>query len=421
MNSLETLRFLNQEEVIDAAAEHDTPLFVYDEASLRAQADEALAFNAPFGLEVRYAMKANSHREILRIFADKGLGIDASSGFEAERAILAGIKPSNISITSQELPKNLKELVEEGVDFNACSLHQLREYGKLFPGTKVGVRINPGSGTGHSPKTNVGGPLSSFGIWHEYLDEVLEVAEEYDLEINRLHTHIGTGGDPQVWTDVARMTLEQVKRLPDVTTVDFGGGFKVARMQNEVGTKLSVVGPVIADAIKKFYEETGRKLKLEIEPGTFLVANAGSLITTIRDIVDTGKAGHQFIKIDSGMTEVLRPSLYGAQHPLVVVNDRPLQPEKYVVVGHACESGDLLTPKPGEPEVVDERLLQHAEIDDLLVIEGVGAYCASMSADNYCSFPSAAAFMRRMDGKMVLISKPGSLEEVTARERNLSV
>lgn len=416
MNQIETLAFLTPGEVTSVAQKHGTPVFVYDEATLRRQADAALAFPAPFGLTVRYAMKANPNSHVLGVFNDKNVQIDASSGFEAERAIRAGVAPENILITSQELPKNLKELVGLGVEFNACSLHQLQEYGKQFPGTDVSIRINPGLGSGHSNRTNVGGPSSSFGIWHEYIDEVLAVAERHSLTIKRLHTHIGSGSDPDVWTKVAQMSLEQVTLLPDVEILDLGGGFKVARMQDEIATDLQVVGPVIAEALERFYKDTGRKLKLEIEPGTFLVANAGSLVTTVHDIVDTGESGYTFLKVDTGMTEIMRPSLYGAQHPLIVVNDRPKEHKKYVVVGHCCESGDLLTPYPGDPEAIADRLLQTAAIGDLMVIEGAGAYCAYMSAQNYNSFPLRPEVMKRLDGSFVEICRRETLDEMLSLE-----
>jgi len=416
MNQVETLNFLSSEEVATVAKQFGTPVFVYDEKILQRQADVALAFAAPFGLTVRYAMKANPNSHILKVFNKKGVQIDASSGFEAERAMLAGIKPEDILITSQELPKNLKELVEQGVHFNACSLHQLSEYGKQFPGSKVSVRINPGLGSGHSNRTNVGGPSSSFGIWHEYVNDVLAIASKYGLTINRLHTHIGSGSDPDVWTKVANMSLEQVRQFPDVEILDLGGGFKVARMEDEIGTDLQTVGPVINEAFTRFYKETGRKLKLEIEPGTFLVANAGSLVTTIHDIVDTGESGFTFLKVDTGMTEIMRPSLYGAQHPLVVVNDQPKEYKKYVVVGHCCESGDLLTPYPGDPEAIADRLLQKADIGDLIVVEGVGAYCAYMSAQNYNSFPLRPEVVRMSNGKLVEICRRETIEEMLSLE-----
>lgn len=415
-HQIEQLQFLSPTEVETLAQQYGTPVFVYDEATLRHRAQEVLDFQAPFGLTVRYAMKANPNAAILHLFDSMGIHIDASSGFEAERAIRAGIDPAKILITSQEFPKNIGPLVEQGVQFNACSLHQLETYGKLFPGASVGVRINPGLGSGHSNRTNVGGPASSFGIWHEYTDKIKALAKKYNLTVDRLHTHIGSGSDPAVWARVAQMSLEQVKSFPDVTTLNLGGGFKIARMQEEHATEMHVVSKVVEDALSSFERQTGRKLKLEIEPGTFLVANAGSLITTIDDKVDTGADGYQFLKLDSGMTDILRPSLYGAQHPIVVVNKRRKRVQDYVVVGHCCESGDLLTPAPGDPESILPRKLQYAEIGDRVVIEAVGAYCAAMSPHGYNSFPTTPALLRKVGGGMIQIGRSNTPDEMLATE-----
>jgi diaminopimelate decarboxylase len=130
---------------------------------LREAAEQVLALPAPFGFTPRYAMKANSNRTVLKLFDSMGLHIDASSGYEAERAMAAGIPGGKIQLTAQELPKNLKELVEAGVLYNACSLHQIEAYGKLFPGTALAVRINPGvSGAVLASSRSIsGGAISS--------------------------------------------------------------------------------------------------------------------------------------------------------------------------------------------------------------------------------------------------------------------
>lgn len=416
MEHLDQLRFLKDSQVKNIAKEYGTPVFVYSEAILADQARSALNFPAPYGLRVRYAMKANPNSHFLKLFDEAGLCIDASSGYEASRAIRAGVAPSKILITSQELPVNLKELVDEGVEFNACSLHQLDTYGQMFPGSEVSVRINPGIGSGHSFKTNVGGPASSFGIWHEYIDEIHKLAKKHDLKITRLHTHIGSGSDPEVWKRAAELSIGQVRKFPDVTTINLGGGFKVARMRDEIGTDLQAVGKVVANALEEFARDSGRKLHLEIEPGTYLTANAGSLVASVIDVVDTGEEGYTFLKIDSGMTELMRPSLYGSQHPIVVVNGLSEKHRKYVVVGHCCESGDLLTPFPEDPEALAPRLLQEAKIGDLLVIEGVGAYCAYMSAQNYNSFPLRSEVAFKPDGQVVEICRRETLDEMQALE-----
>ncbi|MDQ2973173.1 MAG: diaminopimelate decarboxylase [bacterium] len=369
-----------------------SPVFVYEKAILEDSARNVLSIPAPFGLTVRYAMKANPYPEILKVFKQVGIEIDASSGFEAEAAIKSGYSGGEILLTSQELPQNLKELVSTGVQFNATSLRQLRVYAEAFPGTEVSVRINPGIGSGHSNRTNVGGQTSSFGVWHEYIPEVLSICEQSGLTVKRVHTHIGSGSDPEVWQEAIKISLELTKSFVHATVLNLGGGFKVARMPEEKGADMLAIGGVLKRQLENFYDETGRKLHLELEPGTFLVANAGTLLARVEDIVDTGTNGYNFIKINSGMHDILRPSLYGAQHPIEVLNDL-LEMVEYVVVGHNCESGDLLTPAPGDPESLLPRLLNKAEIGDIVAIGGTGAYCASMSAHGYNGFPSAKEVM----------------------------
>lgn len=110
---------------------------------------------------------------------------------------------------------------------NACSLLQLEKFGQAFPGGEVGLRVNPGLGSGGTGRTNVGGPSSSFGIWHELLPQAKEIVAKYNLKVIRIHTHIGSGSDPEVWQRVARLNMDTVRQFPDVTTLNMGGGYKV--------------------------------------------------------------------------------------------------------------------------------------------------------------------------------------------------
>jgi diaminopimelate decarboxylase len=418
---MERLTFLSDERVRELVRDHPTPFYVYDEDTLRDRARQVLAFPNAYGLVGRYAMKALPTAAILRLLVDEGLMIDASSGFEAERALRAGVAPEKIQITAQELPQNLKSLVEQGVLFNACSLNQLRAYGELFPGSELSVRINPGLGSGHSNRTNVGGPSASFGIWHEQIDQVREIAASFELRITRMHSHIGSGSDPDKWVVCAKMTLAIAALLPDVTTVSLGGGFKVGRMANEDSTDLLAVGQKVAPEVEAFAERTGRQLALEIEPGTFIAANCGALVCSVTDLVETGgsEPGHRFIKIDAGMTEIVRPSMYGAQHPIVVVpreSDPGRGEGEFLVTGHCCESGDILTPEPGNPEGLAPRVLTKPRIGDALVIEGAGAYCASMASKNYNAFPECAELLLRSNGRVDLIRKRQTLDQMLQNE-----
>merc|ERR1719181_1545552 len=187
-------------------------------------------------------MKASPNAAILQLFAAEGLHVDASSGYEVHRAIAAGVAPENISLSSQELPEFFADLVALGVKINACSLSQLQRFGEACPGAEVGLRFNPGLGSGGTGKTNVGGPSSSFGIWHELVPEVQEIVKKYNLNVIKVHTHIGSGSDPAIWQKVAGMSLALVEKFPSVTVLNLGGGYKVGRMAGEASTELGIVG-----------------------------------------------------------------------------------------------------------------------------------------------------------------------------------
>jgi len=417
---METLNLLDEERVRELIAEFPTPFFVYDEDTIRASARQVLAFPNAFGLVARYAMKALPTAAVLRLMVDEGLQIDASSGYEAERALRAGVAPELIQVTAQEFPHNLHELVEQGVLFNACSLNQLQRYGEMFPGSELSLRINPGLGSGHSNRTNVGGPSASFGIWHEFLDQVMEISAAHGLRLTRMHTHIGSGSDPDKWVVCAKMSLAIAARLEEVRLLSLGGGFKVGRMATEDSADLVAIGQKIVPEVEAFARQHGRELEIEIEPGTFLAANCGALVCGITDLVETSEeSGNRFIKIDAGMTEIVRPSMYGAQHPIVVVPREPggeRTTGEFLVVGHCCESGDIFTPVPGNPEGLAPRRLIEPQVGDALVVEGAGAYCSSMAAKNYNAFPECAELLLRSDGEVEIIRHRQTLDQLLQNE-----
>ena len=410
--------FLNDNQVRTIRAEFGSPVYVYDQRTLETQAEAVLNFPNAFGLTARYAMKALPNSTVIRILTQKGLHIDASSGYEAERAMRAGVPGPHIMLTAQQMPKNLKHLIGRGVIFNACSLNQLQTFGDLFPGRSLSVRINPGMGSGHSKRTNVGGHAASFGIWHEYISDVHKICKQCDLTITTMHTHIGSGSDPEVWERVALMSLKICVGFKNATTLSLGGGYKIGRMPGEVSTDLQVIGQHMAEAFEMTARQTGRSLRLEVEPGTYLVANAGAIVATAIDVVDTGKDGYKFIKTDTGMTEVIRPSMYGAQHPIAAMpaEEEERGVEEYIVVGHCCESGDVLTPAPDDPEGLQPRMLTQTKVGDAVVIGGAGAYCAGMSSKNYNSFPEAAEVLLDRDGALHLIRKRQTLDQVLENE-----
>ena len=147
-------RFLDFNTAQSVAESFGTPVYAYDEATLKANAAAVLAFPNAFGLTARYAMKASPNAAILQIFRKAGLHIDASSAYEVRRAIASGYDASQISLSTQELPEDFAELYEAGLEINACSLDQLERFGKAFPGRTIGLRFNPGSGSGGNSLSN---------------------------------------------------------------------------------------------------------------------------------------------------------------------------------------------------------------------------------------------------------------------------
>lgn len=377
------------------------PSYVYSEHVLLEQIEKIVS-SVPAWTVVRYAMKANSNPFLIKLITDQGLYIDASSGYEVQHALRLGIPYDRIQLTSQEFADFLDDEFRQGVQFVACSLSQLERFGQKFPGHTVGIRCNPGVGSGMYGKVNTGGVTSSFGIWHESLLEAKAIAQKHNLRIVKLHTHIGSWSDPVTWMWVAHLSCEIAEQLPDVEVINLWWGFKIKRYHHEKETNMQEIFTVISEVFRQFSQKSWRTYKLEIEPGTYLVWNAWAILCQVWDIVNTGEEWYHFLKLTTGMDAILRPTMYGAQHPITILKnvsvDHPLgwsDTEEYVVVGHCCESWDLLTPELWNPEKISTRTLPKATIWDFVVIDGCGAYCAGMSAKWYNSFPSQPELLLR--------------------------
>lgn len=370
----------------------EIPRYEYSRSKICERIDYLKNLSAPYGLTVRYAVKANPHREIIKLMDQFSIYFDASSSYEASELLAQGILGKHISLSSQQSPHNLQELLDAGVLFVATSLKQLRLFLESNHPNTVGIRINPNMGVGHNNRTSTGGLNSGFGIWYEYAKKAIELAKTQNVVIDRLHIHVGSGADPSIWGEVMDRSLSIAEKFNDVRSLDIGGGYKVHRYGEEKETDMVAIMDIFADKLKFFYERTGRELHLEIEPGTYFIAHAGTLIAQVDDIVDTGKNGYTFLRLNTGMDDFLRSAMYGARHKIEILNDTQTTKE-YVVIGHNCESGDIFTPVSGNPEEIEIRTLKEAKIGDEVRIYDTGAYCASMRAKWYNSFPGAVEVM----------------------------
>lgn len=436
MSTLAPFGRVTPQSIVQAAAlVGSTPLYLYDEAMIAQRCRDVLAMPNAFGLSARYAMKANSSRAILELVAEQGMGIDASSLNEARRARRAGVAAERIMLTSQEIPegqdrRDLEALMGEGLTYNACSQRQLEAVAPFAraKGIALSVRVNPGVGAGESVTRNTGDKYSSFGVHLANLDRLNAFAREAGVTIGQVHVHIGSGGDPAAWAENIDRMLEIVERhFPDATTLNLGGGFKEARMPDEQAADIRALGEHARKRFEAFAARTGRKPHMAVEPGTYVVANAGYLVTRVVDRKWSGPGGFEFILADGGMEANTRPLLYGSRHPFYVVsrtgellssefnlNDPNVELDFRVVVGRCCESGD--SQSLDHHGHIIPRMMADPQVGDFMVVGGAGAYCASMSPFNYNSYLQAPEVLLAADGSLQVIRKPQTLDQVVANE-----
>ena len=369
-----------------AVRRHGSPLWAYDANTINARIDQLQGFDL-----VRYAQKANPNLHILRLMRARGLALDAVSLGEIERALAAGAtldrQPAELVLTSDVLDRaTLARVVEAGIEVNAGSIDMLRQLGECSPGHRVWLRINPGFGHGHSRKTNTGGENSKHGIWHEQLGEALDCIRAHGLHLVGVHMHIGSGVDYAHLEQVAQAMVELVGRLDmDIEAFSIGGGLSVPYRDGDTPVDIQRYARTWAAAKSQIETMLGHGVRMEIEPGRFLLAESGYLVTEVRAVKQMG--GNRFIMVDAGFNDLLRPALYGSYHRMTVFDangnpvERPLQLTQ--VAGPLCESGDVFTQ---DEHGLAAQLLPQACVGDLLVIHDAGAYGASMSS-NYNSRP----------------------------------
>jgi len=431
MKRLNEFSKFDSEAAAQAADNYGTPLYIYDESLILERCKECTEMPQAYGLVVRYAMKANSNRTILRLITDAGLHLDASSLNEAVRANLAGVPYEKIMLTTQEIysgtqRETLEKLLMSGLKYNACSLYQLQLIGKFASANNIdiGLRIHPGIGSGESATRNTGDDYSCFGIHLSDVPEAHKIASQTGLVFRHIHVHIGSGADTKMWRQNIDLLLGIIeKHFTDADTVCFGGGLKEARMPGEYAADVPLLGSYAKMQIEDFYNRTGRKLKMEIEPGTYIVANAGYAVTRLIDKKKTARSN--FIITDGGMEINSRPLLYGSKHPFYIVSgdgkrvissefDETKHDFEAVVAGKCCESGDCQTLDMDGHAVA--RNMVEPSIGDIVVIGGVGAYCSSMSPYNYNSHMQAPEVLFTGKGKLELIRKRQTLEQMLENE-----
>lgn len=353
-------------ELLTLGREHGAA-FVYDRETLKTRAQSLKAL--PGVDAVFYAMKANWHPQILQVFESQGLGFECVSRGEVEHvlATLKGIDRKRILFTPNFAPRAEYEwAVEQGIWVTLDNLHPIRKWPELFKGRELFVRIDTGHGRGHHDKVRTAGVHSKFGVPLFEVEELERLVKAAGAKVVGLHAHTGSGVfSVDNWQSVGDTLTALTKRFTDVRTVDVGGGLGVPERLGQQGVMLSEFGSTLA-AIKAAHP----KLALWIEPGRYLVAEAGVLLAQVTQL--KGKGEVHYVGVATGMNSLIRPALYGAHHEILNLSrlDEPAT-EVVNVVGPICESGDLLG--------VD-RLLPPSEEGDVLLIATAGAYSRAMSS-----------------------------------------
>jgi len=405
--------------VSELAGRYGTPVFLYDQDVIEKRIAELTAFDV-----IRFAQKACSNLAILSLMRRHGVAVDAVSAGEIIRALRVGYSAGPIGpkgapgivFTADLFDDDVKGLIREHrLPVNVGSLDMIAQLGSFAPGTEVTLRINPGFGHGHSRKTNTGGEWSKHGIWHTQLEEALKVGRESGVKITGLHMHIGSGTDFDHLATVCEAMVKAAKHFgPALRVISAGGGMPIPYRKNQSRIDLKAYYELWDKARKLIEREHGHPISLEVEPGRYLVAESGSLLTAIRSVKKQGD--NLFYAVDAGFDTLVRPAMYGSFHEISIATadgrESPRMVEA-VVSGPLCESGDVFTQEEGG--VVVTRKLPEAKVGDYLVLHDTGAYGSVMSS-NYNTRRYAPEVLLQ-GGKDEIIRERQSFEHLLQNER----
>jgi len=391
---------------------YGTPCYVYDMATIRQKVNDLRAFDL-----IRYAQKACSNIAILDRLRRLGVVVDAVSAGEVHRALAAGYGPEGIVYTADVFDREALALVKKlGLHVNCGSPDMIEQLGQVQPGASVTLRVNPGFGHGHSQKTNTGGPQSKHGIWHGDIDRCLRLADMHNIVIDGLHMHIGSGTDLEHLSQVCDALERVAKQIGrTLTTISAGGGLPVPYRVGQSYVDIDKYFQLWDQTRKRLEKDFGHSIRLEIEPGRYLVAESGYLIAEIRAVKNMGE--NRFYLLDAGFNDLARPILYGAYHPISIYHRGAVPSAEAlfdtVVGGPLCESGDIFTQEEGG--FVAKRALPPANVGDYLILEVAGAYGFVMSSNYNGRFRAPEVLIE--DGQLHCIRERETFDDLIRGEK----
>ena len=348
-----------------ALGRETTPRYVYHLPTVRRQARELKALGSVDRLH--YAVKANTHPAILRVLAEEGFGFECVSPGELKAVMAAVPESSPLLFTPNFAPRDdYAWAFTTRATVSLDSLYPLEHWGDVFRGREIVLRIDLGRGLGHHEKVRTGGSGSKFGLPVEHIDAFLRLADTHGVIVRGLHAHLGSGIlDAKHWGEVYGQLASLAERIGSVDFLDIGGGLGVPSHPGEARLDITALDEVLRKVKSAYPHYT-----LWMEPGRYLVADAGVLITRVTQ--QKGKGSWRYLGVDTGMNSLIRPALYDAWHEIVNLTrlDEPAT-ALYQVVGPICESGDVIG---------SDRRLPEAKEGDVMLIAQAGAYGKVMSS-----------------------------------------
>ena len=396
---------LTDQQLLAAAAQFETPLYVYDADHITAQYQKLTTAFAKTDTKFFYACKALTNVNILKHIKSIGCNVDCSSVNEVKLALLAGFEPSAILYTSNGIHfSEIEEAQALGVNINIDSLSNLEKFGKKYGHSyPVGIRLRPNIMAGGNIKISTGHDKSKFGIPVDQLDKVLALVKQYDLFIQNLHIHTGSDiKDVDVFVKGIEVLFDIIPHFKELSSIDLGGGFKVPYKKGDAETDMPLLAQKVHEAFANHPNPNGKPLQVWFEPGKFMVSGSGYLLTTVNVIKET--AATTFAGVNSGFNHLIRPMFYDAYHQIDNLSNPGGEEKHYTITGNICETDTFAW----------DRKVHEIREGDVLVFKNAGAYGFEMSSNFNSRYKPAEVMVK--DGHMHLIRRRDTFEDLLTNQ-----
>jgi len=397
---------------------YGSPLYVYDEKILRnrintlKQFERNLKDNIGAEVKLHYSTKSNGNPYILSIIKEMGILVDSMSPVELQLDKMAGFSNEDILYVCNNISQEeMIEVVDQGILVCLDSISQLEELGKVRPGTKVMVRINPGSfKVGHSEKVITSGENTKFGVCENNIGKLFETASKYSVKIIGVHQHLGSlflNDKIDEYISGVKAGLDIINRyFKDISIIDLGGGFGVPYKDTEEILDFDLLVQKLTPVLKEFLNKYGNEVEFKFEPGRYIPCEAGYILGRVNAVKNEN--GKIWVGTDIGMNVIMRPTLYGSYHKIEIIKDNleNVQTVTANIVGNICESGDILG---------KDREILYPEVGDIVKVYNAGAYGYCMSS-SYTGRLKPAEVMINQDTKTSkLIRKRETFEDIASK------